>query len=86
MKNNQELNASDQIIQPLNNLVMGKLIKHPVYLAGALPLKIATPFYAKYGKGVLLDFFPDLFRCQFQAHDRNVAPSQRFRDRIPPLQ
>lgn len=52
VKNNQELNASDQIIQPLNNLVMGKLIKHPVYLAAAFPLKIAAPFYAKYGKGM----------------------------------
>lgn len=52
VKNNQELNASDQVMQPLNNLVMGKLIKHPVYLAAALPLKIATPFYAKYGKGM----------------------------------
>jgi len=52
VKNNQELNASDQVIQPLNNLVMGKLLKHPAYLAAAFPLKIATPFYAKYGKGM----------------------------------
>ncbi|MDH5387468.1 MAG: Fe2+-dependent dioxygenase [Gammaproteobacteria bacterium] len=52
VKNNQELSASDELMAPLNNLVMGKLIKHPVYLAAALPLKIATPFYAKYGKGM----------------------------------
>ena len=52
VKNNQELSASDALMQPLNNLVMGKLVKHPVYLAAALPLKIAAPFYAKYGVGM----------------------------------
>lgn len=52
MKNNQELSANDELMQPLNNLVMGKLINHPVYLAAALPLKIAAPYYAKYSKGM----------------------------------
>ena len=52
VKNNQELSASDELMMPLNNLVMGKLIKHPTYLAAAFPLKIAAPFYAKYGKGM----------------------------------
>lgn len=48
VKNNLELNAQDDVITPLNNLVMGRLIQHPVYLAAAHPLKIATPYYAKY--------------------------------------
>lgn len=52
VKNNQELQAQDELISPLNNLVMGKLIQHPVYLAAALPLKIAAPYYAKYSKGM----------------------------------
>lgn len=52
VKNNQELSANDELIQPLNNLVMGKLVNHPVYLAAALPLKIAAPYYAKYGTGM----------------------------------
>lgn len=52
VKNNLELSGQDDLITPLNNLVMGKLIKHPVYLAAALPLKIAAPYYAKYSQGM----------------------------------
>jgi len=52
VKNNQELGAGDELLVPLNNLVMGKLIQHPVYRAAALPLKIAAPYYAKYSKGM----------------------------------
>ena len=52
VKNNQELQPQNELITPLNNLVMGKLIQHPVYLAAALPLKIAAPYYAKYSKGM----------------------------------
>jgi PKHD-type hydroxylase len=52
VKNNQELSANNELMAPLNNLVMGRLINHPVYLAAALPLKIAAPYYAKYGKGM----------------------------------
>jgi PKHD-type hydroxylase len=52
VKNNVELSAQDELTTPLNNLVMGKLIQHPVYLAAALPLKIATPYYAKYSQGM----------------------------------
>ena len=52
VKHNQELNAQDEFMVPLNNLVMGKLVSHPVYLAAALPLKIAAPYYARYSKGM----------------------------------
>ncbi len=52
VKNNQELSANDELLAPLNNLVMGKLINHPTYLAAALPMKIAAPYYAKYSKGM----------------------------------
>jgi len=52
VKNNLELNAQNDLITPLNNLVMGKLIQHPVYLAAAHPLKIAAPYYAKYTEGM----------------------------------
>jgi PKHD-type hydroxylase len=31
---------------------MGSLVQHPVYRAGALPLKVATPFYARYTPGM----------------------------------
>jgi PKHD-type hydroxylase len=52
VKHNEELNAQDSLITPLNNLVMGKLVQHPTYLAAALPLKIAAPYYARYSKGM----------------------------------
>ncbi len=53
VKNNQELDANDKLITPLNNLVMGKLVQHPIYQAAALPLKIAAPYYAKYSAGMV---------------------------------
>ena len=31
---------------------MGKLVQHPVYLAAALPLRIAAPYYARYTSGM----------------------------------
>ena len=52
VKNNLEMQTSDQQMAQLNNLVMGKLVKHPVYLNAAMPAKIASPFYAKYSKGM----------------------------------
>jgi PKHD-type hydroxylase len=52
VKNNLEMQTSDQLMAQLNNLVMGKLVRHPVYLNAAMPAKIASPFYAKYSKGM----------------------------------
>lgn len=52
VKHNEELSAQDRIITPLNNLVMGRLVQHPVYLAAALPVKIAAPYYARYTTGM----------------------------------
>lgn len=48
VKQNQELDRSAQQIGALNNLVMGNLVHHPVYLNAALPHRAATPFYARY--------------------------------------
>lgn len=52
VKNNQEVARDDQHLQQLNNIVMGNLVRHPVYRNGALPLRVATPFYARYGQGM----------------------------------
>ncbi len=52
VKNNLEMQTTDQHLAQLNNLVMGKLVKHPVYLNAAMPAKIAAPFYAKYSTGM----------------------------------
>jgi PKHD-type hydroxylase len=52
VKNNREMQTSAQEMSQLNNLVMGKLVQNPVYLAAALPSRIAAPFYAKYAPGM----------------------------------
>lgn len=51
VKNNVEMAESPDLMNTLNNLVMGAVVRNPVYQASALPLKAATPFYAKYGPG-----------------------------------
>ena len=52
VKNNQELEAGGPDLERLNRLVMGNLVRHPVYRAGALPLHAASPSYARYRPGM----------------------------------
>ncbi len=52
VKNNQEVAVGDPKIDALNNLVMGNLVRHKVYQRAALPLKVASPFYACYQQGM----------------------------------
>ena len=52
VKNNQELSLSDERLQALNRIVMGRLIAHPTYLNAALPHRVAAPFYARYVPGM----------------------------------
>jgi PKHD-type hydroxylase len=52
VKNNQEIANGDPKIDALNNIVMGNLVRHKVYQRAALPLKIASPFYACYQQGM----------------------------------
>ena len=52
VKNNQELASGDPKIDALNNIVMGNLLRHKIYQRAALPLKIASPFYACYQQGM----------------------------------
>lgn len=52
VKNNLEMQTTNRDMAQLNNLVMGNLVKHPVYLNAAMPAKIAAPFYARYSKGM----------------------------------
>jgi len=51
VKNNQEMSEAPDTMNKLNQFVMGALVRHPTYQSAALPLKVATPFYAKYGPG-----------------------------------
>jgi len=52
VKNNEELAASEQQMQQLNNLVMGSLVQHDEFKAAAIPLRVAAPYYARYSKGM----------------------------------
>ena len=52
VKNNEELASDAKEIQQLNKLVMGSLVQHPLYQSAALPIKIASPFYARYRPGM----------------------------------
>lgn len=52
VKHNEELDGQSQQIETLNNIVMGSLVQHPVYRNGALPLRVAAPFYARYTAGM----------------------------------
>jgi PKHD-type hydroxylase len=51
-KRNEELVADAAAMSALNNLVMGALVRHPVYLNAGLPHRIAAPYYSRYGKGM----------------------------------
>jgi len=52
VKHNDELSLDPAQMSKLNNLVMGNLVKHPVYRSAAMPLKIAAPYYARYTTGM----------------------------------
>ncbi|MEM7304696.1 MAG: hypothetical protein AAF372_04130, partial [Pseudomonadota bacterium] len=51
-KNNQEIAIDDPVIDQLNNIVMGNLVRHKTYQRAVLPLKVASPFYACYQPGM----------------------------------
>ncbi len=52
VKHNEELTLAPAQLTQLNNLVMGSLVKHPVYRSAAMPLKVAAPYYAHYTTGM----------------------------------
>ncbi len=52
VKHNLEVDRRAHELEQLNNLVMGKLVQHPVYRSGALPLRVAAPYYARYTPGM----------------------------------
>ncbi|QKT04611.1 Fe2+-dependent dioxygenase [Ectothiorhodospiraceae bacterium 2226] len=52
VKQNEELASDRRTLEPLNNLVMGALVQHPLYQSAVLPLRVAAPFYARYQPGM----------------------------------
>ncbi len=59
VKNNLELSQQSPLHEQLNQMLMPSLINHPEYQAFAFPLKVATPFYARYTKGMTYGFHVD---------------------------
>lgn len=51
-KRNLELAPSAASFEALNNVVMTRLVQHPIYLRAALPAKICAPIYARYTAGM----------------------------------
>jgi len=52
VKNNEEIPLDAAVLEALNRIVMGKLVRNETYRMAALPLKVAAPFYARYGEGM----------------------------------
>ena len=51
-KNNQELAPTQDTFEALNNVVMTRLVQHPLYLQTAMPARICAPIYARYTSGM----------------------------------
>ncbi len=52
VKHNEELQSTATQMERLNSIVMGALVQHPLYQAAAMPVRVATPFYARYTPGM----------------------------------
>lgn len=52
VKSNEELDSGAPDLERLNRVVMGSLVRHPLYRVGALPLHVASPLYARYRPGM----------------------------------
>jgi PKHD-type hydroxylase len=52
VKHNEEVAADAAQLKQLNDIVMGGLVGNSVYRNGALPHRVAAPFYARYTAGM----------------------------------
>ena len=59
VKHNRELSPQSPLHDQLNQMLMPTLLQHPDYQSFAFPLKVATPFYAKYTEGMTYGFHVD---------------------------
>lgn len=73
VKNNQEMAGDAGQLGELNKIVMGSLVSHSVYLNGALPHRVATPYYARYTTGMAYGDHID---------DPVMGPGPRYRSDI----
>ena len=59
VKNNQELSQKSPLHNQLNQMVMPSLLQNSEYKNFAFPLKVSTPFYARYTKGMTYGYHVD---------------------------
>jgi len=59
VKNNQELSQKSPFHDQLNQMVMPALLQNTEYQSFAFPLKVSTPFYARYTQGMTYGFHVD---------------------------
>ena len=52
VKHNEEVAINQPQINELNTIIMGNLMRHPLYKNAALPYRVATPIYARYTQGM----------------------------------
>lgn len=52
VKKNEEVEPGATVLEELNRLVMGALVRHPRFKSAVLPLRVAVPFFARYGPGM----------------------------------
>ncbi|MEE8427937.1 MAG: Fe2+-dependent dioxygenase [Gammaproteobacteria bacterium] len=52
VKNNEELSPKSVVLEQLNNLVMGTLVRNPTYQSAGLPVRVAAPYYVRYSVGM----------------------------------
>ena len=52
VKRNEEVEAGAPVLEELNRLVMGALVRHPRFQSAVLPLRVAGAYYARYGPGM----------------------------------
>lgn len=52
VKHNQELEKNSPLHQKLNQIVMMSLLHNNQFQTAALPVKVATPYYVRYNKGM----------------------------------
>lgn len=70
VKNNQEIDQQSEMGQQLAQVIIGNLSHHEIFKSAALPLRIASPYVAKYSTGMTYGYHID---------DPVMGQEQRFR-------
>lgn len=59
VKNNQELDQQSPLHDQLNQMLMPSLLQNQQFQSFTLPLRVATPFYVRYSKGMSYGYHVD---------------------------